>query len=329
MTTMSKPVLFASFRPLERAENICAAYEAYTGEKVHIISTSPEYRSEVLSGKYDVLVTDDFPAVTPGKCIVIWHGIYGGKRVGLDQPGVPYYRREYADNMTYIISASNGMVNGWNKSTGVPKERILPLGMPRTDQYVGKVKGDGHTILADKHAYLYAPTFRDKGETPMPDIDWGYIDSILTDDEVFAVKAHPWQMYQHGKDQVTQNMSGIQWKHIMVIGEDQPSAPYLYDADVIITDYSSIMFDAYLLNKPVVLFEKTPGYTETRGMYLDYPFDYCTFYALNEEQLINNLRYRAKFPFLTNTELRCRVLVADKCDGHVCERLNKLIDTIK
>ena len=36
-----KPVLFVSFRPLERAENIRAIYEAYDGEKVHILQSDP------------------------------------------------------------------------------------------------------------------------------------------------------------------------------------------------------------------------------------------------------------------------------------------------
>ena len=82
---MSKPVLFSCFRPIERAENLRAIYEAYTGPKKLIHSYDPDYHAEVTSGKYDVMVTDDFPSVTPGKCIVIWHGIQGGKTIGLPQ----------------------------------------------------------------------------------------------------------------------------------------------------------------------------------------------------------------------------------------------------
>lgn len=58
MARMSKPVLFVSFRPLDRAENLRAIYEAYDGSKVHITTHDKKYKDEVLSGKYDVMVID-------------------------------------------------------------------------------------------------------------------------------------------------------------------------------------------------------------------------------------------------------------------------------
>ena len=319
---MSKPVLFASFRPLERAENIHAIYTAYTGDKVHMMSTDPSFHNEVLSGKHDIMVTDDFPYITPGKCIMIWHAIQGGKTIGLDQPRQPYYRRQLAENMTYIISASRHMTGIWSKCTGVPKDRILPLGMPRTDEYFLN-NDEPH----DRKLYLFVPTFRDRGETPFPDIDWAYIDSQLSDSEVFVVKAHPWQVGR--ADQVTHDLGNGMYKHIVVLSPDSPTSPFLYNADVVITDYSSVMFDAYLLDIPVVLFEKTPGYTETRGMYLPYPDAYCSFLAVSEYKLVEMIRYRAKHPVLTPTEKSCRDIVASDCDGHACERLTSLINQMK
>lgn len=317
---MSKPVLFVSFRPLDRAENLHAIYDAYDGEKVHILSSATDYEREVHSGKYDVMVTDDFPKITPGKTIMIWHAIQGGKLIGLDQPGNPYYKPADARNITYIISASTGMVNNWSECTDVPRDHVLPLGMPRTDEYFYNTD-EPH----DKKIYLFVPTFRDRGETPFPDIDWHYLNRNLHDDEVLVIKAHPWQAYQHMTEQVTPGMVNGEHDHIVKLTPASPTAPFLYNADVVITDYSSVMFDAYLLNKPVVLFEKTPGYVNTRGMYFSYPEDYCSYFATNEEQLLYNIRYRAKYPFLTPAELRCRHVVADMCDGHACERLCKLI----
>lgn len=319
---MSKPVLFVSFRPLERAENLRAAYEAYDGEKVHILSGDPNYCSEVISGKYDLMVTDDFPYVTPGKCIMIWHGIHGGKTIGLKQPGHPYYDMSIADKMTYIISAGSKMTDIWHRCTGVPKERILTLGLPRTDEYFLN-NDEPH----DKKIYLFVPTFRDNGETPFPEINWAYIDGHLEDDELLVVKAHPWQE-QSGIDQVTHDLMNGMYKHIVVLSPAGATAPFLYNADVVITDYSSIMFDAYLLKKPVVLFEKEHGYVDTRGMCFDYPYDYCTFTSSTEYTMIGMCRYRAKHPYLTESEKRITDIVADMCDGHACERLNNLIHTI-
>ena len=321
-----KPVLFASFRPLQRAENLRAIYEAYPGEKVHICTFDPNYRQEVLSGKYDLMVIDEFPTVTPCKCIMIWHGIQGGKYIGLDQPGHPFYKPEDKDLMTCIVSAGIGAIPMWVRCTGMSVFSIKPYGMPRTDQYIGKQKGDGHTPLAEKRSYLFVPTFRDRGETPFPDIDWDYIDNHLTDDELIAVKVHPWSSYQ-GRDQATGALNASSRKHIITIPGTEPSTPYLYDADVIVTDYSSIMFDGYLLGKPAVLFEKNPGYTESRGMYLQYPEQYCSRYATDEQGLIALMR-DAYGNGLTPTEISCRDKVAEACDGNSCKRISRLIDSL-
>ena len=313
---MSKPVLFVSFRDLMRAENLRAIYDAYTGPKVYINKLSPNYKEELLSGKYDLMVTDDLTDISPGKCIVVWHGIHGGKTVGLDQPGHPYFHPAFTKHITRIVSAGRGTVQLWHQCTGVPTEHILPLGFPRTDAYLGKHKGDGHTRLADKRAYLYVPTFREPTETSLPNIDWEFLDNNLADNEILAVKPHP----------VTGPMHLTGYRHIIELPSSSPSAPYLYDADVVITDYSSIMFDAYLLGIPVVLFEKQRGYEHTRGMYFRYPDFYSSRYAQTEYDLLNTL---SDTFCMTETEYNCIETVADACDGHSCERIIKLIEEMR
>ena len=313
---MSKPVLFVSFRDLERAENLQAIYFAYQGEKRHICTHAWNYQQEVRSGKYDVMVIDEFPTVTTGKCIMIWHGIQGGKKIGLDQPQ-PYYRKEQARLMTKIISAGSGDAREmWHSCTGVPLDDILDLGMPRTDAYVGKKKGDGRTKLARKRSYLYVPTFRWGYDTPMWQMDWRWLDEQLTDDELFVYKQHP-MCFSTGNQH---------YKHIIEIGSHEPTANYLYDCDVVITDYSSVMFDAYLLKKPVVLLEKIKGYADRHGMYMKYPDEYCSRYATNEADMLTLARQAKR---LRMADKRCIERVADACDGHSCERICELIEELK
>ena len=311
---MSKPVLFATGlgKEIERAENLCVLYDAYKGEKKLVTMHDVNYLKELRSGVYGLLVTDIFPKYTPLPCIMVWHAIQGGKYIGLKDKRT-YYRTDYAHYMNYVISASSGAVEMWHSTTDLPYDRILNLGMARTDRYIGKKKGDGHTILAKKRSYLYVPTFRSPYETPFPMIDWEYIDHELKDDELLVVKSHP----------VTKTFEMSHYKHIMEVNGMESSVNYLYDCDVVITDYSSIMFDGYLLNKPCVLFEKNPGYTETRGMYMKYPDEYSSRYATDEYDLLRLIR---SAEFLTETELKCRDKVADACDGHSCERICELIE---
>ena len=314
---MSKPVLFVTGlgKEIERAENIKALYDAYPGEKKFMSTHDSNFDAEAKSGKYDTMIIDIFPTFRPCKTVIMmWHAIQGGKYIGLDEKNT-YYREEYAAHMDYIIAAGGGGIDMFNRCTHVPREKILDLGMPRTDRYKRKKKGDGHTILADKRGYLFAPTFRTWKETPMPCIDWQWIDRQLTDDEIMVVKGHP-----YGECWAPDDM-----KHIKVVSAMEPSVNYLYDADVVITDYSSIMFDAYLLKKPVVLFEKNPGYTRTSGMYLQYPWGYCSRFATTEVGLLVQIRDAKR---LRTAEKRCLEYVADACDGHSIGRIINLINEV-
>lgn len=311
-----KPVLFVSGlgQTLNRTENLKTIYDAYKGQKKFISIYDPNFQSEIRSGKYDLQVIDVFPKCSPGKTIMIWHAIQGGKHIGLDERDT-YYKPEYANLIDIIVAAGHGAIPLFSQCTGVPAERILPLGMPRTDDYIGKHKGDGGTILSRRRAYLYVPTYRTKAETPLPDVNWAWLNEQLTDNELLVVKAHPF----------TKELKIHNYQHIMEISGTDPTTPYLYDADVVITDYSSIMFDAYLLDKPVVLFEKNPGYTGVRGMYLDYPLQYCSRFAITEEGMLNMMRFANS---ITQTEKSCINSLADMCDGHSCERICNLIDTM-
>ena len=308
-----KPVLFASTRPIERAENIRAVYEAFDGPKEFIQTNGCRRHPAIRSGAYDLMVIDEYPTETPGKCIMIWHAIQGGKKIGLDQP-FPYFREWQAPLMDYLITSGNGAVPIFAKCSNLPEGKVLPLGMPRTDAYIGKKKGDGQTVLAEKRAYLYVPTFRSPGETNFPAIDWNWIDGQLTDDEVLAVKAHS----------MTGRLNVGQYRHIIEISSGEPSAPYLYDCDVVLTDYSSIMFDGYLLGKPAVLFEKDKGYTETRGMYRKYPDEYSSWYATDEREMLSALRLAYEYG-ITSIERECVETLANACDGHATERVCDLI----
>lgn len=307
-----KPVLFTSNRPLLRAENIRAVFDVYDGDKVFIQTNPWKSDPRLSSSEFSLRVCDEFIGASPGKSVMIGHAISGGKTYGLDQI-YPYHRKENAELLTYVVASGKEMVPVVARQSGVPEERVLPLGVPRTDVYIGACKGDGGTFLAGKRAYLYAPTFRNREETPMSGIHWELIDRVLTDDEVFVVKPH----------MVTGSiLKGRSYRHIVEVSPGLASTPYLMDCDVLITDYSSIMFDAHLLRKPVILFEKVCGYLQTRGMYLDYPSGYASRYCTDEMELVNIMRDAKK---QGAEDIACMELTAGACDGHARQRIIDLI----
>lgn len=298
---------------LARSENIHAIYDAYKGEKVFMSAGDRYFMNEVGSGKYSLMVIDIFPVVTPGKAIMIWHAIQGGKYIGLDQKGT-YYREEFAKYIDRIVAAGRGGVDMFHRCTGVPKERIVNMGMPRTDRYFRERKERPNPMLERmRKVYLFAPTFRGGGDVQAAEIDWKAADDELEDGELMLVKAHPYGRAFH--------ISGC--RHIAEADRMTPTAEFLDSADVVITDYSSIIFDGYLMGKPAVLFEKEQGYVQQRGMYLEYPGQYCSRYATDEKAMVRMAR---EADGLTETEKACVDYVADMCDGHSCERICRLIE---
>ena len=309
-----KPVLFASTKPFDNSESLRPVYDAFQGPKEYVQVDPWRHHPDIRSGKYGLMVCDEFPTESPGTVIYVGHGFHGCKLGGLDQTH-PYHSAEFSRLIDYAVCAGEETVGITASSCGIPESSVLPLGSAKTDIYFGKCKGDGGTELAGKRAYFYVPTYRTAEETPMPAIDWQWLDDRLTDDELLAVRPHP----------MTGKILSGTYRHIKEYPPDGPMAAYLYDCDVVITDYSSCLIDGYLLGKPCVLFEKVSGYTETRGMYLRYPEEYSSRYAANEEQLLELIRSAEG---LTKTEKDCVRKLAGSCDGHSAERICSLIRSL-
>lgn len=304
-------VLFTSRRPLGRCENITTVYNAFDGEKDFIQENWGKPDPRIRSGEFSVMVADDFVPYSPGKLIMLTHGCSGGKSYGLRQP-FPYHTKEQAKLIDYVVSTSQDTVELEAEQHGVPVSKVLPLGMPRTDAYFSMKKGDGGTEFADKRVYLYAPTFRKPFEPTGLELDWLYIDEVLADDEMFLIKPH----------MITGSIFKSRLRHVREVSSKLPSTPYLVDCDVLITDYSSIMFDAHVLKKPVVLLEKEKGFIKRRGMSYPYPEGYASRYATNERDLLRVIRNADK-PGKEDEE--CRQRCCGACDGHATERVVDLI----
>ena len=292
-------IIFASVRPLDRAENIKAVWDKWDGPKKFVQLDVYRANEELCRG--DLLVTDEFVRLTPGRCIMIGHGISAFKKYGLDQP-YAYHTHKDADLLTYVITSGKKMIPIVAQQSGVPEERVLALGLPRTDSYFD------HTRTSGKRTYLYLPTFRDYTGNVLDDTDWNYLDSQLTDDEVLLIKPHMLQEDAH-----------IDLKHIRSVSRMLPTTPYLMECDVVITDYSSILFDAYVVNKNVVLYEKDrEKYADYRGFYLEYPTDYSAKHCRDEDELIELIRDDSVERVKAHEYI-------EMCDGHSTDRVIDLI----
>ncbi|MCD8022858.1 MAG: CDP-glycerol glycerophosphotransferase family protein, partial [Lachnospiraceae bacterium] len=113
-----------------------------------------------------------------------------------------------------------------------------------------------HPEAVGKKIAVWAPTFRGNAAEPrlegleaVQQAAWN-----LKDDWYLIIKAHP-HVDRHG----------------MVSNSAIPTEELLPVADVLITDYSSVLFDYLLYRKPAVLFATDlEEYEQIRGFYIDY-----------------------------------------------------------
>lgn len=308
-------VLFATNYDLGRDESIRAVWDAYDGPKELV---RPVEAIAKATG-YPVVVTDTLTPYVPNKdfkLVNIGHGITGGKLYANDElrRGIDADALSQTD---YVVNASTQTVDIVARQYGISLDNVVPLGFPRTDAMVGMRKGDGKTFLAKyQRVYLYVPTFRGKNDGDrLPVIDWALLDSMLGDDELFVVKRHYFTRWP---------LTSGRYEHIVELSPSEGSTPYLIDCDVLITDYSSIMLDGYVLGKPCVLLtDDMDAYMSTRGMYLDYPSQYSSRWldAEGNEDVLLAIARDAALNGMGDTEHKCLSLVADMCDGHSAERV--------
>ena len=242
---------------------------------------------------------------------MITHGIPGGKTYGMDQPR-PYIRPGLID---YAITSSDETIPLVAKQMCLDESKVLPLGMPRTDKYFQK-----QPRIEQRKLYLFCPTFRGRNDSSFPYINYGEINKWLYDDEVMYIKPH----MLTGPLKIPTMI----FKHLETFDPMIPTHPYLMSCDVLITDFSSIVYDAHVLNKPVVLFAKDRDeYLRKRGMYHKYPNEYASRFTMDEHELVDLCREAYENgPTSNDREIKKRF--TNKCDGHSTERVIDLIKQV-
>ena len=117
-----------------------------------------------------------------------------------------------------------------------------------------------------KRVILYAPTFRgDRVGRARADgmADLGQLRDALEPDHILLVRLHPF--IRRGLD-----LSGLGGFAIDVSGHPEMN-DLLGVADVLVTDYSSVIYEYALLGRPMIFFASDlDAYERERGFYFDY-----------------------------------------------------------
>ena len=222
----------------------------------------------------------------------LWHGI-PLKRIGLDSPetlrssilpGSSLLRRALGamyrstTRQIDVLPAASPLVRGRLESAfGLPDSRVPVTGEPRVDVLsVGTpderresaravLASAGLTSLGDSRLVLYAPTWRD-GE-PDPAIptpaQWRRLIATLeARDAVLLVRSHPLGAGDYEPPFETDRV------HPLGSSRLRDATPVMPALTALITDYSSMAFDAALVPLPVLfLAPDVEAYARRRGFY--------------------------------------------------------------
>lgn len=224
----------------------------------------------------------DFFERRQGQTVVqTWHGA-PLKRIGTDLTDTLYADHVHLDALPKLSRQWDVLVSPNRFSTPhlgralAYDGEILEAGSPRNDVLFGddrqkvaeRVRRE-LGIAPDKRVVLYAPTYRDHlAYSPgrfryEPALDFRAAESVLGDDHVLLVRKHPL---------TAGRLPGARAPFVRDVSAHPRAAELLLLADVLVTDYSSLMFDFAHTGRPMLFHAyDLEHYRDTvRGFYLDF-----------------------------------------------------------
>jgi len=237
-----------------------------------------------------VFVVDDyfFPMYVirprPGTTFIqTWHACGAFKKVGYSLLDKSFgadeeltRRVRIHSNYDVCLVASEASAPHYAEAFGQPLERFeWRLGIPRTDVFFGEERlartrdaiRRRYGLTDGRRVILYAPTFR--GDTithahATDDLEMGTLRSVLGEDHVLLVRLHP---FVRSRTTIAPELEGF----VIDVSDYPDINELMLVSDVLVTDYSSAIYEFSLLERPMAFFAPDyESYERERGFYFDY-----------------------------------------------------------
>ncbi|MGV9981188.1 bifunctional glycosyltransferase/CDP-glycerol:glycerophosphate glycerophosphotransferase [Micromonospora wenchangensis] len=271
----------------------------------------------------------DFVRKRPGQVHVQTHHGTPVKVMGLDQQRYPLgaVGMDFAgllrrvDRWDYSITSNAFSTQMWDRAYPADYVR-LEVGYPRNDRLVTATAEEvravraGLGIAPDERVVLYAPTHREHLPGYRPPFDPYRLLDVLGPAGRLLVRSH----YFHDREGRVRRRAGGRVVDVSDVGAVEDL--YLA-ADVLVTDYSSAMFDYAVLDRPIVIYAPDhDAYRLARGVYFDVTAEPPGAVALTFEELREVFRSGAVTG--ASAERARRAFRERFCgwdDGHAAERV--------
>lgn len=238
-----------------------------------------------LMARARVILLDDYqPAIyrlprhPEQRIIQLWHAWGAFKTVGysrIGKPGGPNPWSRVHKNYTYATVSSTHEVPFYAEAFGIADERAVPTGTPRMDDFLDPVNQEARRARAaelfpgarGREVILFAPTFRGRSargaEYPVEIVDVRALHAVCVErDAVAILRLHPF---------VTQRVdvpAELRDRVVEATHLDVDTNDLLLISDLLITDYSSLIFEFSALGRPMLFFAyDLEEYVATRDFY--------------------------------------------------------------
>lgn len=221
-----------------------------------------------------------WPACGGATIINFWHGVPLKKVVYDDKLNKYMFsfktrlytllqRRPFKNQ--YVVATSQTFATLYESAFKKDSSKILNWGQPRNDIFFnGVLKNKKYSSIQYCKLIAYLPTHRNEGATSMADdtiFDLDILEDFCKKNSVlFIIKKH----YYHQSETMDLSM----YPHILDLTNrnDIDTQELLFNANVLITDYSSCYIDYLLLKRPIIFycFDYDKYMKEDRQMYFDY-----------------------------------------------------------
>lgn len=267
----------------------------------------------------------------------LWHACGAFKKFGMsiaelkfgdDKKTLDKY--PYHGNYTHVTVSSPEVVWAYEEAMNLRHEEkiVKPVGISRTDIfYDPEMKKRAFDRLYSvfpqakgKKIILYAPTFRGRvASAKTPDnFDMQMMKEELKSEYVMLFKHHPFVKKRPVIDNVFSDFAKD-------VTEEMSIEDLLFVSDICISDYSSLVFEYSLFERPMIFFAyDLEDYFDWRGFYYKYdefvPGPIC---RSGQEVLACIKAVETDFDKGIVTQFKEKYMSA--CDGHATERIMKLV----
>ena len=268
-----------------------------------------------------------------------WHGGGAYKKVELAvATRNTFPRRQFTKlrvkNLGMMLSTCRKFSEVMQSAYLIPQEKFFSCGFPRNDHLVNrdadflysKIKKH-YRLPFETKILLYAPTYRSQERTFLRahltsgkyEIDY----PTLRD----ALKKHfkgNWCIFFRCHGFIKKKDMGVQDKDFIDVSDYPDMQELLYVADILITDYSSCMWDFSLTYRPCFIFATDiDRYVKDRGLYTlpsEWPFPL----ARSNEELERNILNFDESDYVKRVKKHHEDLGSYET-GHACEKVFELI----